>query len=85
MTYTIVPVSARPELAPIAARWLVAEFGRPGSRTKKQLTEVILAPPTGPEPLAKRPVASSPGQLIAAIEIARSATLLVANVDAGFK
>jgi hypothetical protein len=30
-------------------------------------------------------VASSPGQLIAAIEIASSAALLVANVDADFK
>jgi hypothetical protein len=34
---------------------------------------------------AKRSAASSPGQLIAAIEIASSAALLGANVDAGFK
>ena len=49
MADTIVAVSAQPELAPIVARWLVAEFGRPDSRTGEELAALILSPPVGPE------------------------------------
>jgi GNAT superfamily N-acetyltransferase len=49
MANTIVAISYRPELAPIVATWLVAEFGYPGSRTVEELTALILSPPTGPE------------------------------------
>jgi GNAT superfamily N-acetyltransferase len=49
MTHTIVAVSDRPELAPIVATWLMAEFGYPGGRTVEELTAKILAPAVGPE------------------------------------
>jgi GNAT superfamily N-acetyltransferase len=49
MTHTIVAVSAQPALAHTVARWLVAEFGRPGSRTEAELTALILGPARGPE------------------------------------
>lgn len=49
MVTTIVAVSDRPELAPIVAAWLVAEFRHPGSRTVKELAALILSPPIGPE------------------------------------
>jgi GNAT superfamily N-acetyltransferase len=49
VAHAIVAVSDRPELAPIVASWLVAEFGHPGSRTVAELTALILSPPSGPE------------------------------------
>jgi GNAT superfamily N-acetyltransferase len=49
MAHTIVAVSDRPELAPVVATWLIAEFGYPGGRTVEELTARILEPPTGPE------------------------------------
>lgn len=49
MARTIVAVSDRPDLAPIVATWLVAEFGHPGGKTVEELTVKILAPPLGPE------------------------------------
>jgi GNAT superfamily N-acetyltransferase len=49
MTFTIVAVSDQPALAPVVAKWLVGEFGRPGGRTEEELTALILAPTRGPE------------------------------------
>lgn len=49
MTHRIEAVSDRPDLAPIVAAWLLAEFGYPGGRTLAQITERILSPPRGPE------------------------------------
>jgi GNAT superfamily N-acetyltransferase len=49
MATSIVTVSDRPELAPIVAAWLVAEFGHSGSRTVAELTASILSSPNGPE------------------------------------
>ena len=49
MVHAIVAVSDRPELAPIVAGWLVAEFGTPGGRSVEELTARIVAPPNGPE------------------------------------
>src|ERR687894_3200472 len=46
----IVPVPDRPELAPIAATWLVDAFERhPGARTVEEMAALLLAPPVGPE------------------------------------
>ncbi len=43
-------VSARPDLAPLVARWLVdAFFDFPGGHTVEQMTALVLRPPTGPE------------------------------------
>ena|SRR5258708_4485530 len=49
MDRTIVAISDRPDLAPAVARWLVDEFGYPGSRTLDEMTALILSPPRGPE------------------------------------
>jgi GNAT superfamily N-acetyltransferase len=49
MTNQIVAVSDRPELAPKVAKWLIDAFGYPGGRTLDEMTELILAPPRGPE------------------------------------
>jgi GNAT superfamily N-acetyltransferase len=49
MGHRIEAVSDRPELAPVAAAWLVEAFGYPGGRTREEVTELILAPPNGPE------------------------------------
>ena len=49
MTVRIVPVSQRPELAPLVAAWrLGAFFDRPGGYTVTEMTALILAPPAGP-------------------------------------
>jgi GNAT superfamily N-acetyltransferase len=48
MSYRIVTVSDRPELAPIVARWRVdAFFNHPGGYTVEEMTARILAPPVG--------------------------------------
>lgn len=49
MQRRILAVSEQPELAPLVARWLVAQFGGQGGRTVEQMTDLILAPPKGPE------------------------------------
>jgi GNAT superfamily N-acetyltransferase len=50
MSYQIVTVSDRPDLAPVVARWRVAAFGNhPGGYTVEELTALILAPPEGPD------------------------------------
>jgi GNAT superfamily N-acetyltransferase len=50
MPYGIAAVSDRPELAPVAAAWLVDAFHRrPGGRTAEEMTALLLAPPDGPE------------------------------------
>ncbi|MDO9712064.1 GNAT family N-acetyltransferase [Paracraurococcus lichenis] len=49
MQRRITAVSQQPDLAPLVAGWLHAAFGHPDGRTAKQLTDLILAPPIGPE------------------------------------
>jgi len=49
VVHKIVAVSDQPDLAPIVAKWLVDEFGYPGSRTLDEMTELIISPPRGPE------------------------------------
>jgi GNAT superfamily N-acetyltransferase len=50
MSYQIVTVSDRPDLAPLVARWRVeAFFSDSGGYSVDELTALILAPPVGPE------------------------------------
>jgi GNAT superfamily N-acetyltransferase len=50
MGHRIAAVSERPELAPVAAAWLVDAFHRhPGGCTAEEMEALILAPPVGPE------------------------------------
>jgi RimJ/RimL family protein N-acetyltransferase len=49
VVHKIVAISDRPDLAPTVAKWLVDEFGYPGSRTLDEMTVLILSPPRGPE------------------------------------
>ena len=50
MTFTIVTISERPDLAPIVAKWRVeAFFDYPGGYTVEEMTALILEPRIGPE------------------------------------
>jgi GNAT superfamily N-acetyltransferase len=49
MNHRIEAVSTHPDLAPLVANWLVAEFGYPGGRTVDEVAADMLGPTRGPE------------------------------------